>query len=229
MKIEHFFLMAGLGEVAHFDVDQLSDLLRKNPIRPERQRRKVRRWEDSKIYLSKLYEGPTIPLLGQGLVLTKRPGMDAPPCEERGFPALPCETPLRQGPQKTVKTVGRWLGKIKESHDKTIWQHWTMIMVIILTHLLLYTSKLLKYTCWVYNVLGSRWTCVKYFNFLLPLFCQILRLNFFSLYIYRSTYISLKLYCKFKQVKSRYYEVCSLLMYGWLKYSNIRNCSLEWS
>ena len=29
MKIEHFFLMAGLGEVAHFDVDQLSDLLRK--------------------------------------------------------------------------------------------------------------------------------------------------------------------------------------------------------
>ena len=84
MKIEHFFLMAGLGEVAHFDVDQLSDLLRKNPIRPERQRRKVRRWEDSKIYPSKLYEGPTIPLLGQGLVLTKRPGMDAPPCEERG-------------------------------------------------------------------------------------------------------------------------------------------------
>ena len=29
MKIEHFFLMAGLGEVAHLDVDQLFDLLRK--------------------------------------------------------------------------------------------------------------------------------------------------------------------------------------------------------
>ena len=153
------------------------------PIRPERQRRKVRRWEDSKIYPSKLYEGPTIPLLGQGLVLTKRPGMDAPPCEERGFPALPCETPLRQGPQKTVKTVGRWLGKIKESHDKTIWQHWTMIMVIILTHLLLYTSKLLKYTCWVYNVLGSRWTCVPYF----AKFCDWISF----LYIYIGPHISL--------------------------------------
>ena len=70
----------------------------------------------------------------------------------KGVPRPALWNTLAAPPAKTVKTVGRWLGKIKRSHDKTIWQHGTMIMVIIITHLLLYTSKLLKYTCWVYNV-----------------------------------------------------------------------------
>ena len=112
---------------------------------------------------------PYDPITRSGPSLDKKTRDGRPALWGKGVPLPALWNTLAAPPAKTVKTVGRWLGKIKRSHDKTIWQHGTMIMVIIITHLFLYTSKLLKYTCRVYNVLGSRWTCVKYFNFLLPL------------------------------------------------------------